>query len=286
MKPPIETNGHRPTIYTERKLEFISQAQPVDYREKPNFETPGQPTSLESFNDHHQDNHQVSRATSQQNGSLRHKYQRSQSQNFEKVRNYVEPKQILNGHSAPSSTPNTPKKSESALALNFRESVSRSANQTSRSRLPWIKKDEQSEEDKNPPMCDIVEVKNLPTATFVTINDDSDDSANTTDDSIAEEMGYESTNLSKGHSNNQSNGSVNSNCHSGSGQDSPTCGELFSEKQSSINDLIEDQLSLNPRNEREVNYPVSPFASVLTLFSLLLALDRVPWAARSDAQPS
>lgn len=152
-------------------------------------------------------------------------------------------------------------KPESALALNYRESISSNnkALNGGRSRLPWIKDEPVDEPLK--PMCDMVSIKHLPQVSYITITDDSDDSANTTDDSIAEELSFQAINYRNRHDNetNNSNESFKSNLDSASTNNSPVS-EASIEKASSINDsiddLIENRLSNSPKNEREVIFVI------------------------------
>lgn len=168
------------------------------------------------------------------------------------VSKYTNPEGLTNGHThkdAADSQSELDKNfnSESLLANNFRHAISKSAT-GSRCKLPWVK-DHSDDSEKSNPMCDIVSVKQLPSATFVTIQDDSDDSMeNTTDDSITEEIILSNLNYVNGHAGNEYTRTSNS-----TGNHSPTSDSL-TDKTTSSSDLIEAHLAITPKNEREVMY--------------------------------
>lgn len=244
-------------------MEFISQANPVDYREKECLEVNNIDKNQISQNSQNEDEQVEKQSTPMGNenednnnvlldsncslkniNSLSHNH-------FDPATNITgQPENIMKME-------NALEKPESALALNYRESISSNNNKalnSGRSRLPWIK-DEPVEEQLKP-MCDMVSIKHLPKVSYITITDDSDDSANTTDDSIAEELSFQAINYRNRHDNetNNSNESFKSNTDSASTNNSPVS-EGSIEKVASINDsiddLIENRLS-SPKNEREV----------------------------------
>lgn len=209
----------------ERKFEFISQTNQIDYREKPQ----PQPESLQrQISDSSESSERKRRANDKLNGHRKH---------FEEAKNHFE------------------SKDGSWMLSKQKQGAKKSNGSNSRSKLPWVKDDDdgddEEEDDQSMPMCDIVKTKNMPqNAAYVTIHDDSDDSANTTDDSISDEL----INFPNGHSNNNSNGSFNSNFNSNSTNNSPTnsASDSLGEKNLSMSD-IEARIEISPKNERQVS---------------------------------
>lgn len=155
------------------------------------------------------------------------------------------------------------------LISEFQKSVSKSSSVNDRStRLPWLNN---KSEEPNPtiPLCDVVGRQELPKAAYVTtIHSDSDDSmANTTDDSIADELNLSNINYDQNgvvidignendthkkngigaHLNNNSNDSVLMKS-SIDLNESPSCDSYVDKAV----DLFESDNLINPKNEREV----------------------------------
>ncbi|KAH9420719.1 hypothetical protein DERP_001150 [Dermatophagoides pteronyssinus] len=270
-KPIFIQQPFNPVIKTaigERKLEFISKSNAVDYREKDYIddEKPQQRQALMNGHKHElrENGHCMGNQQQTVNGSTP---QKSHSNgHFETNKNHF--------------SQSKPMKSESALAQNFRESITKStSNVPLRSRLPWIKDDlNRDVEQLSKPMCDIVSLNqvkhHLPSATpnMITLkyddddddddddydqdDDDSNDSAaadaNTTDDSIAEELAF-STGINHTNNSNESFNTTTSTTTEGG-----DCGHLENGNNASsdcmnINDQdLNEELNPNPKNEREL----------------------------------
>lgn len=208
--PPI-TNSLKPlSSEYNAKLEYILQANSIDYREKAQLET--------------------GKSGGQQNGQ--------QNGHTGKSSGYS------NGNSNGQTNGGTTESNKSSLLNTFQEAVGKKSVSSGRRRLPWVKDDEESGEEKPNPRCDIVSTKHLPAASFVTIADDSDDSlaGNTTDDSINGEMNELS--------------SVNYGSATEVDAHHSPISDSLTDKTASTSDLIEAQLSSNPKNEREVRLPI------------------------------
>lgn len=208
------------------------QANQIDYRAKAAAEN-GTPTNGVHSNGNGE---QQQKSNGHQNGHHHHQQTNGHSEGHEEKENVNKKKSKPNLQGS---------KSESTLLNNFHEAVSKKNGQNKsfsgrRNKLPWVKDDtDDSGEEKmsSNPMCDIVGVKHLPAASYVTIHSsDSDDSlANTTDDSDMNEEMNSSINYDHAHQ------------HSSSGD------SLTDKSTASTSDLIEAHLAdKSPKNEREV----------------------------------
>lgn len=206
MKPQTSQNGQRQlTSDFEAKLEFISQAKQIDYREKASANNKPSNGGNNGFTD--------------------------------------------SSHNHNSSNGNLKKGQNQAKLTEDNQSTSASTKtSTSRSRLPWVKNLDPIE--KSNAMCDIVSVKHLPSANFVTIHhDDSDDSLeNTSDDSITEEIVFANS-LDYKYDGHPVNGFSKMN---NSFENQSSSSDSLTDKTASSSDLIEAHLSITPKNEREV----------------------------------
>ncbi|KAI2809222.1 hypothetical protein BLOT_000369 [Blomia tropicalis] len=228
VKPPT-ANGQRKAADFEAKLEFISQAKQIDYREKclPSPKCIDEGTGSDDSNEMN-------------------------------VNDLVKSNPIRTVRSKSNAKSNG-NRSESLVASQFVEAVHKTNNSTSRNRLPWVKKMCDDEDDdgvdgvdcdqRSNPMCDIVSMKHMPEATYVTINDDSDDSLATTDDSITDEMA-----LSNGEYDNHATNRADFNLDNTPNNHSPNSNDSMTDKTSFNSDLFESNLTINPKNERELWY--------------------------------
>lgn len=245
VKPTsADSRNQLPTLSAfnnERKFEFISKTSQIDYREKPQPDTEILNSHSDSGSEQSLNNRRLRAKTAPVRQSEPVKNQTRNRKHFEDAKNHFESKDdCWLGDS---------KRTETNVANHFQKALKETNRQSTRKRLPWIK-DEQ-EKDKPTPMCDIVKTRNVQSASFVNIHDDSDDSANTTDDSISDELDLSNLNYSNGHSN-HSNESL-SNFNSNSTNVSPTnSSEDSIEKKQSLSDLIESVAEINPKTEREV----------------------------------
>nr|XP_046914736.1 coronin-2B-like isoform X2 [Dermatophagoides farinae] len=287
-KPIFIQQSFNPVIKTaigERKLEFISKANAVDYREKDyiddnNDDDDEKPQKQQALSNGHkqekprQNGHCLNNEQRKVNGSTPRKSHSNDHFETNGKQNFIQSK---------------PMKSESALAQNFRESITKSSsNVPLRSRLPWIKDDDDLNRDAeqlSKPMCDIVSLNqvkhHLPPAipNMITLKDDDDDDddddydqddddddddddsndsaaadANTTDDSIAEELAFSATISHTNNSNESFNTTTSTTTEGENNGDrvdnniSPICMKINNK------DLEEEEEELdpNPKNEREL----------------------------------
>ena len=262
-------------------MEFISKANAVDYREKDyiddnNGDDDEKPQKQQALSNGHkqekprQNGHCLNNEQRKVNGSTPRKSHSNDHFETNGKQNFIQSK---------------PMKSESALAQNFRESITKSSsNVPLRSRLPWIKDDDDLNRDAeqlSKPMCDIVSLNqvkhHLPPAipNMITLKDDDDDDddydqdddddddsndsaaadANTTDDSIAEELAFSATISHTNNSNESFNTTTSTTTEGENNGDrvdnniSPICMKINNK------DLEEEEEELdpNPKNEREVS---------------------------------
>ncbi|UXI18150.1 programmed cell death 6-interacting protein [Sarcoptes scabiei] len=235
---PIVTKS----INSERKLEFISQANPVDYREKENLITAQNDDQNSDLPANIVDGQNENAQLIKTKPIVPSKFKQSESLNIPSNRKpfndstHNEAKKKQFPPPIPQSLNNRFSQINNTSKVSYRnlkskpnadddnygyDGISENENSLARQRLPWIRdrsstkriSTEKKDLDESKQICDIVSIKHLPKASYIVVNDksndsssgsgpdedenntpsstDSDDSANnTTDDSIADELAF------------------------------------------------------------------------------------------------
>lgn len=287
--------GKTPTMSEcniERKYEFISQVSAIDYREKPavsnqinhvyhhqvNEPQPPPPPTTQTTAQVKKTNGLGSRKPSKESiKSTKSMHSSSSSTSSSTKNSPIKAKKMKNGQDKP-------------LVNNYLQKSSSQSSSSSSSKLPWVK-DNEVKSQRQDLVCDIVSSTNgsfrkiAPPQAVLLVDsaaEESDESmANSTEDSITEEIILSSIKYDNNGYGRVENGSIMNSNHVGGSQDSnlnESSDSTYQSPSSSDSNGLKrrdstdsDNISLNPKNEREVSIWVQHFISDV-LFSLSFGL--------------